>query len=586
MGTWLRRALLCITVLPCAVSAHAQADLAIAKTSGMPFAVAGGSMTYFLIVSNAGPSNAPGATVTDTFPASITTCTWTCAGSGGGTCTAAGSGNISDTVNLPAGGGVTYTLSCTVSPSVTGTLANTAAVTAPVGISDPNSGNNSSTLSVPLSLEADLTVGVGDGMTTAVPGTSVTYTLVALNPGPSDVSAGTTVTGTLSPLMTCTWTCAGSGGATCPVAAGSGNNINATIAPLPAGSGVTYTLSCAISPAATGNLVNSASLTVPSGVFDPVPENNLRFEGTALWTQADLAITKTDGVTTATPGGPVTYTITASNPGPSNAPGGTIRDIISSWLTCNWTCAGAGGGTCTAAGSGNIVDTVHLPAGSSITYTASCTVSPAATGTLVNTATVTAALTDQNHANNSATDTDTLGTATPIISGTKTVSGSFSVGGVITYLINLINSGFGGQADNPGDEFTDVLPPELALVSATSTSGTALIDVGTNTVTWNGSMPAGGAVSISINATILSAGDDATIENQGSISYDADGNGTNEASGVTDDPGVAGSDNPTSFLLFIGEDFGIPTLDAVGLAMLALLLALCGAWALRRKRRA
>ena len=40
--------------------------------------------------------------------------------------------------------------------------------------------------------------------------------------------------------------------------------------------------------------------------------------------QADLAVTKTDGVTTATPGGSVTYTITASNAGPSNAPGSSV----------------------------------------------------------------------------------------------------------------------------------------------------------------------------------------------------------------------------------------------------------------------
>ncbi len=67
--------------------------------------------------------------------------------------------------------------------------------------------------------------------------------------------------------------------------------------------------------------------------------------------QADLAITKTDGVTTATPGGSVTYTITASNAGPSNATGATVADTFPASLTCTWTCVGAGGGTCTAAGA-------------------------------------------------------------------------------------------------------------------------------------------------------------------------------------------------------------------------------------------
>src|SRR4029079_19078080 len=84
---------------------------------------------------------------------------------------------------------------------------------------------------------------------------------------------------------------------------------------------------------------------------------------------AALSITKTDGVTTATPGGSVTYTITASNAGPDAVTGATVADPFPAVLTCTWTCVGAGGGTCTAAGSGNISDTVNLPAGGSVTYT-------------------------------------------------------------------------------------------------------------------------------------------------------------------------------------------------------------------------
>src|SRR5258706_4327708 len=104
---------------------------------------------------------------------------------------------------------------------------------------------------------------------------------------------------------------------------------------------------------------------------------------------ADLAITKTDGVTTATPGGSVTYTITASNSTALAAPSATVADTFPASLTCTWTCTGAGGGTCTASGSGNINDTVNLHAGDSLTYTATCSISASATGTLSNTATVT-----------------------------------------------------------------------------------------------------------------------------------------------------------------------------------------------------
>jgi hypothetical protein len=83
--------------------------------------------------------------VADTVPAAITDVTWTCVGTDGGACTASGSGDIDDTVDLPVGDTVTYTLSGTISPSVSGDLTNTATVTAPGGVTDPDLGNNSAT---------------------------------------------------------------------------------------------------------------------------------------------------------------------------------------------------------------------------------------------------------------------------------------------------------------------------------------------------------------------------------------------------------------------------------------------------------
>ncbi|MEQ1920895.1 MAG: CHRD domain-containing protein [Pyrinomonadaceae bacterium] len=125
---------------------------------------------------------------------------------------------------------------------------------------------------------------------------------------------------------------------------------------------------------------------------------------------ADLQITKTNGVASVTAGGSTTYTITASNAGPDPVLGATVADTFPASLTvAGWTCVGAGGGTCTAAGSGNINDTnVNLPVGGSVTYTAPATISAGASGTLVNTATVSSSVTDPTPANNSATDTDTI----------------------------------------------------------------------------------------------------------------------------------------------------------------------------------
>jgi len=566
------------------------ADVSITKTDGVTAATPGGSVTYTIVASNAGPSNATGGTVADTFPASLT-CTWTCVGAAGGTCTAAGSGNINDTVNLPAGGSVTYTASCTINAAATGTLSNTATVAAPGGVTDPAPANNSATDTDSLGASADVSITKTDGVTTATPGGSVTYTITASNSGPSDAPF-TSIADTFPAALTCTWTCVGAGGGTC-TAAGSGNIAENSVN-LPVGGSVTYTASCTISPSATGTLSNTATVTacgdIPRhvegcSVNDPNQGNNSATDTDTLGASADVSITKTDGVTTVTAGGTLTYTITASNAGPSDASGATVADTFPASLACTWTCAGAGGGTCTAAGSGNISDTVNLPNGGSVTYTASCTVSPSATGTIVNTATaaVPAGVTDPTPGNNSATDTDTV-QAPPgaNVTGTKTVSGTFTPGGTITYTVTLTNSGTTAQGDNPGNEFVDVLPPSLALVSATATSGAAVATVATNTVTWNGSLAAsGGSVTITITATILPTAS-GSVSNQGTIAYDSDDNGTNESTRQTDDPAVGGQTDPTVFVLG-GGVLAIPALDWRGLLVLAALLGLAGAALLRRR---
>jgi uncharacterized repeat protein (TIGR01451 family) len=256
------------------------ADLAITKTDGVTSVVAGGSVTYTITASNAGPSNASGATVADTLPAILTGGTWTCVAAGGGTCTASGSGNINDTVNLPAGGSVTYTVSATVSPAATGTLSNTATVSAPAGVTDPNPGNNSATDTDTIGQSGDLAVTLTGPAGSVTAGDTVVYTLAVGNSGPSNAT-GATVTSTLAPAPTSVnWTCVGSGGASCP-ASGSGN-INGT-ATLPSGGSVVYTIT-AVLPinAATGTLDASASVTAPAGYTDTAPLNNSATASNAL----------------------------------------------------------------------------------------------------------------------------------------------------------------------------------------------------------------------------------------------------------------------------------------------------------------
>jgi uncharacterized repeat protein (TIGR01451 family) len=150
----------------------ASADLSITKTDGVTNPAAGQSVTYTISASNAGPTDAAASTVADTFPAPLAACAWTCAGAAGGTCSAAGAGNISDAVNLPSGGSVTYTATCSIPASTAaGTMiANTATVTAPVGIPDPVPGNNSATDTDTTVVSADLSIIKTDGVTSVVAG--------------------------------------------------------------------------------------------------------------------------------------------------------------------------------------------------------------------------------------------------------------------------------------------------------------------------------------------------------------------------------------------------------------------------------
>ncbi len=85
----------------------------------------------------------------------------------------------------------------------------------------------------------------------------------------------------------------------------------------------TFTVTATISGSATGNVVNTATATVPAGTTDPTPGNNTATDTDTVSLVADLAVTKTDGSATYTPGNAITYTIVVSNNGPSAVTGAT-----------------------------------------------------------------------------------------------------------------------------------------------------------------------------------------------------------------------------------------------------------------------
>ncbi|NLF73134.1 MAG: DUF11 domain-containing protein, partial [Candidatus Anammoximicrobium sp.] len=249
------------------------ADLSITKTDGRTTAVPGQTVTYTIVVSNAGPATAAGAQVIDTVPATLTGVTYTSLATGGATGnTASGNGSLNDTVTLPAGSAIIYTVTGTVSAGATGTLTNTAQVISPPTIPDLDPGDNSVTDTDTLTPRADLRIFKTDGLTTVTAGSTVTYTVGVDNTGPSNVIGAVIEDLFPAGLIDVTYTSTAAGGATGNTPSGSGN-IQDTVN-VPVNGVIIYVVTGTVDPTATGQLANTATISPPPGVTDTDPTNN------------------------------------------------------------------------------------------------------------------------------------------------------------------------------------------------------------------------------------------------------------------------------------------------------------------------
>jgi len=124
----------------------AWADLSLAKEQSPAFVMPGDEVIYTLTIHNAGPSDAPGAVVSDTLAAEIVGATWSCEAFGGGACPASGEGSLRHSVDLPAGAELIYTIRGVRDRFGTGpTLSNTAEVIGPAGVLDCDPADNADT---------------------------------------------------------------------------------------------------------------------------------------------------------------------------------------------------------------------------------------------------------------------------------------------------------------------------------------------------------------------------------------------------------------------------------------------------------
>ncbi|MEM1181799.1 MAG: Calx-beta domain-containing protein [Acidobacteriota bacterium] len=372
-------------------------DLSIAMTASSGLAVPGVSLSYTVVASNDGPANAA-VQVEDTFPEGLS-CSWISTAAGGATGHTDGSGDLAETLDMPSLSSVTYAVDCAIDPGLTGSLSNTASVTSAAEDTDPT--DNSATITTPVVPKADVGIAAS-GPTIAVPGGAATYAVTVTNDGPSTAEAS--VVNAFGAGLGCSWTSTSSGDAGGSAGLGVGDIDEALV--LPPRSSIVYTAECAVDPSAVGSVSSAAEVT---SRFDASPGNNVAAAVTVLTPAADLSVTKTDGVAEVAPGGSTTYTIRVSNAGPSAAPA-DVADVFSTDLACVWASASAGGALGSAgAGAGDIAESLTLPPGGSIVYTAECDIDPAATGLLSNTATVSSDV-ETSPADNTATDTSRVAT--------------------------------------------------------------------------------------------------------------------------------------------------------------------------------
>ena len=422
----------------------ASADLSITKTDAPDPVNAGGQLTYTLAVANVGAvrrgerrRHRPAPRGHDVRGPASPGCTNT-------------SGTVACNVGtLAAGATTTRSITVAVLPTVPdGTvLTNTATVAA--ATPDPTPANNSASATTTVSTSADLTMTKTDAPDPVTAGTQLTYTLTVTNNGPSD-AIGVTITDPLSAGTTFASAAPG-----CTNASGT---VTCTVGPLAAGATATRAITVTVQPTVVDGTLLTNTATVAAATTDPDPTDNTATTTTLINTRADLAITKSDAPDPAVAGAQVTYTLTVTNNGPSDAAAVTITDPLpasTTFASASPGCSNASGTvTCTAG---------TIAAGATTTRTIIVTVLPTvAAGTVIsNTATVAATITDPTPADNTATAITTITTGADL-SLTKTAPPSVA-GTDVMFTINVLNN---GPSDASDVTITDALEPALTFVGA------------------------------------------------------------------------------------------------------------------------
>ncbi len=413
-----------------------ETDLALTKDDGVTTVTAGDGVTYTytMIVENAGPSDATGVVLTDTWPTGFSQGTITPTQGG---CAPIVPGPDFSCALGPIASGASATVSVTFTVPAdlaAGPQTNSAEVASDV--LDPDPANDAASDTDAVVELAAIAVSKTDGLTSVVRGTGGhAYMIAITNNGPSDADS-VELSDVVPAAMTAGVPSADLGG---DCSASSGNSIVCGLpASLAVGATWTVTVPYGVDASAmTGSAVNTATV-----VSDENSIGQGASDATEVTGVADLALTKDDGVTTVTAGDGVTYTYTmiVENAGPSDATGVVLTDTWPTGFSQGTITPTQGGCAPIVPGPDFSCALGPIASGASATVSVTFTV-PAdlAAGPQTNSAEVASDVLDPDPANDAASDTDAVvelaATPTPNGSGVPETDslapGSIGLGGLL-----------------------------------------------------------------------------------------------------------------------------------------------------------
>jgi uncharacterized repeat protein (TIGR01451 family)/fimbrial isopeptide formation D2 family protein len=444
------------------VTISLSADLAASKSFTPAAPVAGEGFAYTIGVTNLGPSDAAGVSLSDPLPPQATFVSAPGCTESGGTVTCA----VGD---LAVGDSRQFTVNVTLVPDA-GFVTNTVTVSGTTP--DPNPNNDQATASFTASSSADVSITKVASPGTINQGQTSVFELVVSNAGPS-VAESVTVSDPLPAGLAYVSDDSGcqesSGTVTCDLG---------DFQP-----GQSQTIRITVRGEDVGDWLNEAEVT--SETDDPNPGNNTASDNLLVNPTADLAITKSAPASVRT-GDEFTYTMVVENKGPSDATGVIIDDPLPAGLDF------VSSADCSSAMQ-CVIGT--LPATQTRTVTALVRATTAVAGTTVlNTATVTGDQYDPTPGDN--TDSaETVVRPQADLAVTKTGPVTIKADSRITWQISVSNSG-PSPAQNVA--LTDDLPPEVTNPTVTSSQGICDRTIACSL----GTIPVGGTVQLTVEADV------------------------------------------------------------------------------------